>query len=143
MRCASLLFKNLIFFFIMNKAVREFFRRLFSFFLLDQKEPKNQGCVCWATRFLHSAVHAANSRSALKQRRSRPLRSARSLYAHQTEAGINGQLTIDNGQFPVRRGGMLPPFCVPTGYLRETMGHKIGRIQSAHKHINCQFSIVH
>ena len=29
------------------------------FFCLDAKEPKNQGCVCFATRSLHSAVRIA------------------------------------------------------------------------------------
>ena len=53
------------------------------FFCLDAKEPKNQGCVCFATRSLHSAVRIANSRFALKQRCSRALRSGRSLDAHQ------------------------------------------------------------
>ena len=31
------------------------------FFCLDAKEPKNQGCVCFATRSLHFAVRIANS----------------------------------------------------------------------------------
>ena len=38
------------------------------FFCLDAKEPKNQGCGCFATRSLHFAVRIANSRFALKQR---------------------------------------------------------------------------
>ncbi len=56
---------------------------MFLFFCLDAKEPKNQGFACFATRSLHSAVRIANSRFALKQRCSRPLRSGRSLDAHQ------------------------------------------------------------
>ena len=35
--------------------------RSYSFFCLDAKEPKNQGCVCWATPSLRYAVRAANS----------------------------------------------------------------------------------
>ena len=56
---------------------------MFLFFCLDAKEPKNQGFACFATRSLHSAGRIANSRFALKQRCSQPLRSGRSLDAHQ------------------------------------------------------------
>ena len=34
------------------------------FFWLDPKEPKSQGCACFATHSLHSAARAANSPSA-------------------------------------------------------------------------------
>ena len=67
---------------LFSKRMRVFFHCC-TFFCLDTKESKNQGCGCFATRSLHSAVHIANSRFALKQRCSRPLRSGRSLYAHQ------------------------------------------------------------
>ena len=74
--------------------------RSYSFFCLDAKEPKNQGCVCWATPSLRFAVRAANSlRSAAMLQ---PLHSVPPLNAHQNEAGPsidNWELTIDNFLF--------------------------------------------
>ena len=59
--------------------------RSYSFFSLERKEPKVQGCVCWATPSLRYAVRAANSPSA-QTATLRPLHFVPSLNAHQNEA---------------------------------------------------------
>jgi len=46
------------------------------FFCLDAKEPKSQGCVCWATPSLRFAVHAANSLRSDSDAPAAPLRSS-------------------------------------------------------------------
>ena len=67
--------------------------RSYSFFSLERKEPKVQGCVCWATLSLRFAVRVANSLRSDKQRSGR---STSFLRLTLTRTRPAFQLIIDN-----------------------------------------------